>query len=189
VTEATVDRFLAIWGATPKLANSTTDDTLVAALASQRDDKSQAAPGAYRRMKNALLAAKVAAANVDKCKADLDAAVKVFLAEWERTTYASAIYYINDAAAKALTVPPNGPVALDSLGAALGLVQGFKGIATDRRTITDAQIDDIVSTIGTPYLLVAHTSDRVPMMIEAIHKIQNVYAFTDADVSAFERVF
>jgi hypothetical protein len=189
VTEATVDRFVAIWGATPKLANATTDDTLVAALASQRDDKTEAAPGSYRRMKNALLAAKVAAANVDKCKSDLDAAVSVFLAEWERTTYASAIYYLNDAAAKALAVPPNGPVALDSLGAALGLVQGFKGIATDRRKITDAQIDAIVSTIGAPYLLVAHTSDRVPKMVDAIHQIQNVYGFTDAEVSAFERAF
>ena len=187
VTEATVDRFVAIWGATPKLANSTDDDKLLAAYASQRDDKSQPTPGSYRRMKNALLSAKIAAANVDKCKADLDASITVFLAEWERTTYATAIYFLNDAAAKALAQPPNGPVALQSLGTALGLVQGFKGIATDRRKITDAQIDDIVSSIGTPYLLVAHTSDRVPKMVEAIQKITNVYAFTQAEVDAFER--
>ncbi|HEY8080001.1 MAG TPA: hypothetical protein VIF62_37980 [Labilithrix sp.] len=189
VTEATVDRFVAIWGASTKLANSTDDDKLLAAYASQRDDKSQPAPGSYRRMAVALLSAKVAAANGDKCKDDLDAAIKVFLAEWERTTYATAIYFLNDAAAKALASPPNGPVALDSLGTALGLVQGFKGIATDRRKITDAQVDDIVSTIGTPYLLVAHTSDRVPAIVEAIQKIQNVYGFTQAEVDAFERIF
>ncbi len=189
VTGATVDRFVAIWGATTKLANSTMDDKLLAAYASQRDDKSQPTPGPYRRMAVALLSAKVASANGDKCKSDLDAAITVFLAEWERTTYATAIYFLNDAAAKAIASVPNGPVALDSLGTALGLVQGFKGVATDRRKITDAQIDDVVSSIGTPYLLVAHTSDRVPKIVEAIQKIRNVYAFTQAEVDAFERIF
>jgi hypothetical protein len=194
VTAATIDRLLALFGATPKFANSTDpsagpdQDKLLAEYASKRDDKSQPS-GAYRRIKLALLSAKAAAANVATCKSDLDAALAVFFTEWERVTYASAIYYLNDANAKALAVPQNGPIALQSLGEAQGFVQSFKGIAPDRRRITDGQIDDILGSIGNPYLLVAHTSDRVPKLVEAIQKIQNVYSFTAADVEGFERVF
>lgn len=185
VTEATVDRFLAIFGATTALG---ADGKLVAKLASERDDKKQP-NGAFRRMKTALLSAKAAAGAIDKCKSDLDAALAVFFGEWERVTYASAIFFLNDSAAKALAQPQNGPVALDSFGAALGLVQSMKGVAPDRRKITDAQIDDIVTTMGSAYAVVTHTNERKDKLVESIQKIQNVYGFTTAEVEAFEKVF
>jgi hypothetical protein len=186
VTEATVDRFVAIWGANEHI--TTDGNKLVAKLANERDDKSQE-KGSFRRMRTALLSAKAAAGAVDKCKADLDASLAVFFGEWERVIYASAIYFLNDAAAKALAQPQNGPVALQSFGAALGLVQAYKGIAPDRRKITDAQIDDIVTTMGSAYAVVTHTTERVPKLVESIQKIQNVYGFTAAEVGSFEKVF
>jgi hypothetical protein len=196
VSAATIDRFLAVWGGTPKLATASDPDAgadapkLVAALASHHDDPSQP-DGFYRRATFALLSMKAAAAAGDACKPDLDAAVQVFLAQWEKTLYASAIFSLNDAAAKALATPPNGPTALRSLGTAIGFVTSMKGVAADRRKISDAQIDDVNGAIGdtTPYQLMTKTSDRVPKLVTGINSIANVYSFSQGDIESFEKSF
>jgi hypothetical protein len=197
VTEATVDRLLASFGASTKLVGNTTADAgdeadeLLAEYASKRDNKSSEKLGPYRRMRFALLSMKAAAAAGSKCNDDLQAAVKVFLAEWEKATYATAIYYLNDAAAKALANPPKTESALHVYGEALGFVQSFKGIAADRRKITDAQIDELLAKMGatTPYQLATRTSDRVPKLIETINAIAAIYGWTPDEVDAFEKAF
>ena len=196
ITEATVDRFVASFGSTPALLGRTGADAggdadlFLAAYATQRDDPSQPT-GPYRRMRGALLAAKAAAAAGSVCQADLTAAISVFLASWERVTYASAIFALNDAAAKALAGPQQSRAALHSYAEALGLIQSFRGIAADRRTITDAQIDDLVSRMNAalPYALVTHAGDAVPKLVETIQTIAGIYAFSPADVQRFEKQF
>ena len=197
VTEATIDRFVASVGATTSLLGSTdavahpTDyDTLVAAFAVRRDDPSQAT-GPYRRLRGALLAAKAATATTTDCKADLTAALAVYFAEWERITYATAIYDLNDAAAKALAQPAQGRAALHSFGEAIGLIQSFRGVAQDRRKITDAQIDDLVAKVvaDKPYQLVTQATTRAPQLVDAIQTIAGIYAFAPDDVQRFEKSF
>jgi len=190
ITEATVDGLLALFGATPKLANATDGDAgadadeLIAEYASRRDNKASTTPGPYRRIASALRAAKAAAAAGDKCKADLDAALKIYFAEWERATYLTAIFYLNAAATNATATPPKGSTALHAYGEALGLVQSFRGIPQDRRKITDAQIDALLQRIGatTPYQLVTRTSERVVAFNTAFQDIGAIYGMTQIEI-------
>ncbi|NVL83610.1 hypothetical protein, partial [Escherichia coli] len=81
ITEATVDKLVAVFGATTKFANRTDADAgpdekdeLIAEYASRRDNKASQTPGPYRKIRNALLVAKAAASNTEKCRAELDTA-------------------------------------------------------------------------------------------------------------------
>ncbi|AKV04550.1 hypothetical protein AKJ09_11213 [Labilithrix luteola] len=196
MTEATVDRLVASFGATPAFANRTDEDAgadrdgLSASLASQRDDQSQST-GPYRRIRDALLTARAAAAAGDKCRDDLNQALSTFFAEWEKASYASAIYFLNLGSAAATAQPPKGPVALRAFGDAIGLIQSFRGVPQDRRKITDAQIDGLLAKIGADKAvdLLADTSNRTPSFVSAMQDIASLYGFTQSDVETFKKVF
>lgn len=196
VTDAVVDRLVAAYGATPTFANRTDEaagdarDGLSAALASQRDDKSQPT-GPYRRIQAALFAAKATAAYGEACRGDLDAALTTFFHEWERALYASAIYFLNATADALRATPVKGAGALRSYGLAVGLIQGFRETPQERRLVTDAQIDALLAQIGVeaPYGILTDTANRLPGFVGAIQQIANVYGFSQADVESFKRVF
>lgn len=194
MTEASVDRLLAAFGASRAFADSTSADAgadkdeLIAEYASNRDDEASETPGPYRKMKTALLTMKGAIAGGDKCKADLDAAVATFLLEWERTSFATAIFYLN-AASNDAADPAKGPEALHGYGEALGFIQSFKGLPADKRKIQDTQIDALLEKIGaaTAYKLVTNAGERVPKLNEAIADIALYEGFTPAEVDGFKR--
>lgn len=196
VTEATVDRLLAAFGASTALAGRTDADAgaeadeLIAGYASQRDDKSSAAPGPYRKVRTALLTMKAATAAGDKCNAERDAAVATFLSEWERATYATAIHYLDEAARTAAD-PLKGSNALHAFGEALGFIESFKGLPAEKRRITDPQIDALLTKIGTAtaYKLVTGAGDRALKLNEAINDIALYQGFTPAEVEAFRKSF
>ncbi len=193
-SEVAVDRLLAIFGASTALANRTDldgsadEDRLIAAYASRRD---QAAanlewPGPYRQIRNSLLQLKAAVTSIEKCKVDLDLAVDTYLLEWERTTYGSAIFYLN-AAATAAADPSRAPLALRAYGQAVGFIQSFKGVS--RRKITDSQIDAVLTKIGVgaPYQLVTNPGTRVLALNEAINDIALYEGFSPVDVDHFKK--
>lgn len=196
ITEATVDRLLGLYGATPGLLNATDGDAgaesneLIAEYASKRDSK-MGAPGAYRKIRTALLVMKVAAANGDKCRSDFDGALKVFFLEWEKASFATVIYYLNQAATYATTIPAKGQLALHAYGEALGFAQSFKGIPQDRRKITDVQIDAILTRIGatTPYQLVTRTGERVVAFNTAFQEIGAIYGMTQTDIEDAKKAY
>lgn len=190
ITEASVDRLVAAFGATPAFAGGS-DDKLIAEHASKRDDKTQTTVlGPYRKIRNALLNMKAAAAAPDKCKADLDAAVASLLLEWERATYASAIYALSSASTAAAD-PTKGPAALHFYGDALGFVQSFKGVPQEKRKITDAQIDVLVGKMAptTAWKLVTNAGDRALKLSETINDIALYEGFQTAEVEAFKKSF
>ncbi len=194
ITETTVDKLLAAFGATPALANQTGPDAsadadkLLAAYASQRDDKSSETPGPYRKVKTALLRMKAAVKGGEACKTDLDEAVAAFLTEWERTTYATAIFHLAAAASSAVD-PDAGPTTLRAYGQALGLIQSFKGVG--KRKITDAQIDALLGKIGSAdaYKLVTSAGDRAVALNGAISDIALYEGFTLDEVDSFKKSF
>lgn len=197
VTEATVDNLVALFGATPKFANSTDAeagadaDELVAEYAARRDSKDPARPGSYQKIKRALLSAKAAAAAGEKCKADLDAAIKVFFAEWERASYLTVIYYLNASATNASANPVKGPSALHGFGEALGFIGSFRGIPQDRRKITDAQIDALLTKVGAavPYQLVTDTNARIVAFNGAFTDIGAIYGLAPIDIEEAKKAY
>ncbi len=192
--EAAIDRMLAAFGATPALSNRTDldggadEDRLIAAYASRRDGVSPEVPGPYRQMKTALLTMKAAVPAGEKCKADLDSAVSAYLLGWERTTYASAIFYLS-AAAQAAADPQKGPLSLRAYGQAIGFLRSFKGLPQDKRKITDSQIDAVATKIGaaTAFKLVTSPGSRVVSLNEAISDIALYEGFTTSEVESFKR--
>lgn len=190
VTEATVDSLLAAFGTTPAGLNDLDAGGATELLAdyASREDKPTATSGPFRRMRAALLTLKAAAAAGDKCKDEREAAVSLFLAEWERTSFATAIGYLSSAATLAAD-PQKGPEALRAFGAAAGFITSFKGVPADKRKITDAQIDALTTKIGvdTPYKLVTSPGDRTIKLNEAINDIALYEGFTPADVDAFRQ--
>lgn len=186
VTEGTVDRLVAAFGVTPNVFNqpdaAASDFKLISWEALRHAD------GAYGKIRSAFLMMKGALARGDECSADRDAAVKVFLEEWERTTYASAIFYL-DSAARTAADPQKGPDALHAYAQALGFIQSFKGLPAEKRKITDAQVDMLLTKIGAdaPYKLVTTPGDRVLKLNEAINDIALYEGFTAAEVEAFRK--
>lgn len=193
--EATVDSLLAAFGADPTSINAPDDAgaddyKLIAEYARRRDDKASATPGPYRAIRTALLTMKAAIAAGAKCDVDRDLAVATFLSQWERTTYGTAIFYLN-AAAIAAADPQKGSQALHAFGEALGFIQSFKELPAGRRKIADTQIDALLAKIGadTPYKLVTSPGDRALKLNEAINDIALYEGFTPAEVEAFRKNF
>lgn len=196
MTDASVDRVLALYGASTALANRTdvdagTDgDRFVAELASKRDDKTQPDPGGlYRKMKTTLLRMKAAVSKLPDCQTDLDTEIGNFRLYWEQATYASAIYSLN-AAAKTAVDPNQGALTLHSVGDAIGLIQSFKSIQADKRKINDAQIDSVLTQIGaaTPYKLVLDLSLSATLN-SAIASIAVIEGFDATAVEQFKKSF
>jgi len=195
VTEATVDRLVALFGATPKFANDAEDagadtDMLIAEYAAKRDNKT-GTPGPYRKIARALLVAKTAAAAGGTCKTDLDGALKVFFLEWEKTAYSTVIYYLNQAGTNAVAIPQKGEPALRAYGEALGFIESFKGIPQDRRLITDVQIDGLLSRIGAdkPYRLVTQSGDVVAAFSTAFQEIGAIYGFSQTEIEDSKKLY
>lgn len=194
LTPASVDRLLAMFGASPSLANRTDADAgelgdeLVAEYASRRDNDN-AATGPYRKIKQALLTLKVAVPAGEKCKKEVDDAVATYFAEWEKASLATAIYYLNAAVTNA-TAGNKNPQALRGFGEALGFILGWKGIPQEKRKITDAQVDALLEKVGaaSPYKLVltSYQAARVLSINGAINDIATIYGFSAAEVEAFK---
>jgi hypothetical protein len=193
--EASIDRLLAAFGASTALSNradldgSVDEDRLIAGYAARRDSSTNPDwPGPYRQIKTALLTMKAAVPAGEKCKADLELAVKTYLTEWERTTYASAIFYLNAAAVSAAD-PEKGPLALRAYGQALGFIQSFRGLPQEKRKISDSQIDALTTKIGatTPFKLVTSPGSRVLSLNEAISDIALYEGFTTTEVENFRK--
>jgi hypothetical protein len=209
-----LDRLLASYGAHPTFPgdSETTDplvqpnpDRLGAQYAERRSPKDPAdasqpmdpdAPGPYFRVKAAFLAAQAAIALGAECDAELDAAIDSIYAEWERVMFATVVYYLNDAYVK-LTVdnPTLDQLAggLHGFGEVVGFVHGWKGLPADARTITDAEIDELLETLGAPaegdvlaYELLTNSATAAPRLLAGIDQVASVYGFTPQELESFE---
>lgn len=197
VTEATVDRLVASFGASPAFANdpnaASNADVLAAGYAARRDAKDAASPGPYLRAKRALLVAKAAIAAGDKCNGDRDAALKVFFGQWERSQYASALFYLSDIKARLAKTPLDGPAVLHAHSQAIGFIAGFRTIDPAHRKITDDQIDALLAKAYVPNgapaeaFKVLTAGDAAAKLDAVIGDIKAIYAFTDAEMQGFEK--
>jgi hypothetical protein len=198
ITEATIDKFVALFGATTKFANRTDADAgpdekdeLIAEYASRRDNKASQTLGPYRKIRNALLVAKAAASNTEKCRTELDAALKTYFLEWEKSAYFTVIFYLNAASNNATASPVKGSQALHGYGEAIGFIQSFKGIPQDRRKITDVQIDALLQRVGAdkPYKLITDTSTRVVAFNTAFQDVGAIYGLTQTEIEDAKKAY
>lgn len=198
VTPVAVDRLVAAFGAHPSFPNdpaaAQNPDVNAASYAARRDSKKPESPGPYQRAKAALIKAKVLS-SVPACAAERDAAVTAFLLEWEKSTFATAIFYLNDLLQVKLGgASPDMPAAMHAYGEIIGFVAGWKTLPADKRKVTDAQVDALLTKLLSPpdlpstgYKLVTDTAGQLAALQGAITDIAGIYGFSAAEVESFKK--
>lgn len=203
ITGATVDRIIESFGAHASFPGDTAaaqhPDEFAAAYAKRRDRRDAQNPGVYLNFKNAAIRAQAAIAAGSACDAQRDEALRTMRGEWERALAATTIFYFNDAIKKlSATAPTATDMAsgLHGYGEGVGFIHGFRTLPTDRRIITDAQIDDFLTLVGAPssgaatsYRLVTDTAAELPKLTLAITRLATIYGFTPAQVEDFKTNF
>jgi hypothetical protein len=197
ITPATIDRLVAAFGAHPTFQNDhlapENRDVNAAGYAARRDSKDPARPGPYQRARAALLEAQATAAAGEPCVADRDAAISAFFLEWEKSQYATVIYYANDMQVKLAADPQDPGAILHAHGEVVGFVAGFRTIAPARRKITDAQIDALLQKLFVPegapaqaYRIVTEPLAATTNLTGVIDDITAIYGFSTAEVADFK---
>ncbi|MBL8632557.1 MAG: DUF4856 domain-containing protein [Myxococcales bacterium] len=196
VSVATLDRLIAIFGAHASFPADTAamqhPDEFVAAYAKRRDKRDPLNPGPYLKIKQAMIRAQAALQKGSACTGEVSASLQVFRTEWERATFQTVIYYLNDASKKLSAAAPTAAdqsAALHALGEAVGFVHGWRQLPSDRRIITDAQVDELLrlllsdpGTESTAYKFITSSVDELPKLTLTIQKIATIYGLTAAQV-------
>lgn len=201
LTPADIDRLVAIFGAHPSFPNSSDGskhehpDSYAAKYAAKRDKND--GKGFYTNIKNALLKAQAAVKAGKAYDAELRAALKDYLTNWEKSCAATIINYLYSAQSKLSATSPSDSdlaSALHSYAEAVGFLHGWRQLPQDARIITDTQIDEILAILKAPtegeasaYLFVTDTFNQVGKLTEAINKVKAVYGFTDTDLEDFKK--
>lgn len=204
VTEATLDRVLALYGSNPTFPRNdkagdggvAEPDVHSALYAKRREANAAANPGFYLRIERAFITAQAAIRRGADCTQDRDLALAAIKSDWEKALLATTIFYLNDATAKlGAAAPTDAELAagLHGYGEAVAFVTGFRQLPAQNRIITDTQIDDILATLGAPhggpvtsYKFVTDAATELPKLGHGITKVAAVYGFTQADVTAFK---
>jgi hypothetical protein len=198
VTPATMDRLVAAFGAHPSFQNdhqaAENKDVNAAGYAARRDSKDPSKPGPYQRARAALIKAKAAAAAGEACVTDRDEAIRAFLLEWEKSQYATVIYYANKMQSDLSQSPQDPAVILHAHGEVLGFVAGFRTIDPSRRKITDEQIDALLVKLHVPNgeparayeLITGNLATVTGNLAGIISDITAIYELTPAEVADFK---
>ena len=210
LTEASIDRLVAAWGAHASFQNNhvvdagataATRDVNSAGYAARRTPK-DGTGGPYTRAKTALIKAKAAIAAGKTCDADRDQAIKDFLLEWEKATYATVVFYFSDILGR---VQPTAPAHTETVlwtnifhahGECIGFIAGFKQTPQAYRKITDTQIDSLLQKAllpeGGPSSILQLKTAPATAAISlngALADIKTIYGFTDEEITSFKQVY
>lgn len=189
LTSASTDKLIKIFGTD---VNFTWKDAKDAAKYARRRSNQTTKKGAFYEIQKNLITAKAAIEAGSAFNKQRDKALNDFLLNWEKSNFATVIYYCN-AAKKSLQTPNiTDEVKGDALHAyaeGVAFAHGFKGLS--KKKITDAQIDEVLKLLLAPagqkpesykFLKDANLLEN---LTKAIAKIKSVYGFTDAEVSSF----
>lgn len=201
LTVETVDRMIAIYGAHPNFpntntaANTPTPDAFLALYAARRDKNDGS--GFYTRTRDQFIRLKAAIEGGPAFTAERDDAIEKLKEIIESGVMATAIYYGHAATSKLTSSNPEATTysgALHDLGEAVGFVHGWRAVPQEHRTITNAQIDEILELLLAPagtessmYLFITDTFNTVPNILAYQEILQDIYGFTDAEMEDFKQ--
>ncbi|WP_128545910.1 hypothetical protein [Larkinella soli] len=195
------DQLLFLYGANPEFVNSDnpalhrSPDRRLAGYAAQRDKGDNT--GFYFQNREAFISLQTALNRGEKYAQQRDEAVTTIKQNWEKASAATVIHQLH----RVIGFLENGTTsdtarseALHLLSEAAGLLHGWRMIDAKNRTITDAQIDEVLALMNIPYdqaasayRFVTHSSEDLPKLTQAIGRIQAVYGFSPQDVEDFRR--
>lgn len=188
LTAASTDKLIEIFGTEitfdpGKVSNA-------ASYAKRRSDNTNKTGFLYN-IQASLIKAKAAIEGGSAFDTDRDAALADFKLNWEKSNFATVIYYCNSAKTKlqVATTDDDRGSALHSYAEGVAFAAGWLGIADKK--ITDAQINEILASL---LAVSGQTPESYKFLNDAslltnldavITLIKGVYGFTDAEVTGF----
>ncbi|MEL6864572.1 MAG: hypothetical protein AAFP19_09140 [Bacteroidota bacterium] len=194
-SSSAIDKLVEIHGADIAFDPS---NTTAAATYSRRRSDLTAETGFFFSIRDNLIRAKAAIEGGSDFDDIRDEALQEYLSDWEKSNYATVIYYSNAAKTKLQEAAglADGEDKDKALGDAMhsyaegvAFANGFRGVS--EKTITDAQIDSILDLLLAPN---GQTPASYRFLNEAallsnfdqvIDEVQAIYGFTDAEVTSF----
>jgi len=188
LTSGDIDKLVEIHGAEITFNAS---ETTAAATYSRRRSDLVAQTGFFYDIRDNLITAKAAIEAGSTFDAARDEALADYLLNWEKSNYATVIYYCNATIEGIQNAQDDTDFgnALHAYAEGVGFTHGFRGISN--KMITDTEIDEILSLLKAPE---GQTPESYRFLNEPalladletiIDNIQAIYGFTDEEVTSY----
>lgn len=197
---ANVDQMVWLYGADAGFVNSNDTtihanaDRFLAAYAAQRDPGTST--GLYTAIRDAFIKLQSAVVNGDDYVQQRNEALAALKANWEKAAAATVIHNLQTATTALQTSnlsDPQRAAVLHTISEAVGLLHGWRTIDLKQKTITDAQIDEVLLLMDAPYdrgatmyLFVTNPTSERSKLTQAIARLQTIYGFTSQEIESFK---
>lgn len=199
MTPATADQLVRIFGAhpdfpnTPTAAKATNPDKFMANYAARRDNND--GTGLYFQMKNAFIKLQAALKAGSDYDQERDEALTSLRETWEKINAGTVINYCHSVVSTLSGTNPTDAQkasALHAYGECVGFIHGWRTIPQGYKTITDAEIDEVLVLLNAPYngtptsyKFATDPVNELPKLTQVISKLKAKYGFTDQQVEDF----
>lgn len=201
ITPATVDQLVAIFGAhpdfpnTPTAAKAANPDKYLANYGARRDKND--GQGLYSQMKNAFIKLQAAVNAGADYNDKRDEALASLRENWEKINFATVINYCHSVISTMSGTNPTDAQkagALHAYSECVGFVHGWRTLPQSHRTITDAEIDEVLVMLNAPYngtptsyKFATDPLTELPKLTQLINKLKTIYGFTDQEIEDFKK--
>lgn len=197
----TADQVLAIFGAhpdfpnTPTATNAANPDKFLANYAARRDKND--GKGLYSQIKTNFLTLQAALKAGADYNTERDEALSALRLNWEKVNFATVINYCHSVISRMSATNPTDSDKAASLHAyseCVGFVHGWRSIPQGYKTITDTEIDEILTLLNAPYnatptsyKFITDPLNELPKLTQVIQKLQTRYQFSDQEIEDFKK--
>ncbi|MDX2135605.1 MAG: hypothetical protein SFV52_12480 [Saprospiraceae bacterium] len=199
ITDATVDRMLSIFGAHPDFPNSyqaskhANPDVFSANYAARRDKND--GNGFYTRIRDQFIKLQAAVRAGSDYNRERDEAIEEIRSLLEKSSAATVINYCYATISRLSATNPTDAdkgAALHAYGEAVGFMHGWR--TAEHKTITDAQIDEVLILLNAPYngtptsyTFVTDPVNQLPKLTEVINRLADIYDFSATELEDFKQ--
>lgn len=196
VTKENVHRMLALFGANPDFPNTdraqVRPDVFAAAYCARRDQND--GRGMYSEIRREFIRAQTAISESKSAEARL--AVEAAFRLWERAIMATVINYTYTVVTELSATNPSDSsrgLAMHAYGECIGFLTGWRFVNAADRTITTAQIDELLSLLKAPlngpwtcYDIWQQPQVNLTRVVNARETLQSIYSFSDEEMISFK---
>lgn len=188
-SSAAIDKLVEIHGTEPTFDPT---KTTAAATYSRRRSNQTTETGTFYDIRNSLLTAKAAIDAGSDYNDVRDQALADYLLAWEKSNFATVIYYCNATKVLLQSAGEDKAIQGDAMHAyaeGVAFAHGFKGVSN--KLISDDQIDDMLELLLASEGQVPESyrflndASLIPNLDQIVTDLQNIYGFTDAEVTSF----
>ena len=195
-TKDVLHQLLALYGSSPRFPNSdraaVAPDQFVAGYCARRDQNN--GEGMYSLIRQEFIRAQVSIKAADTSQSR--ASVVKILRLWERSQMATIINYtysVVDGFSASNPTDSLRALAMHAYGECIGFLTGWRFIDEADRTITTAQIDELLTLLKAPlngpwmcYQIWMAPDANLARVVDAREMLQDIYGFTDEEMISFK---